>query len=165
MYLERLKNARIETLERQLEVEQLRAQQAQQRTLKLKERYLGTLETLRSSLLAMPQEDVEDCSVLQKLTRENKCLRELLALSREGEGELPAVPETEYQSILQQYRQKKLNAQRSKSYSNSNKKGYLLASAKSGSSSPDSNWDSFFRAKERPAKSPPERYDQAEEPK
>lgn len=149
-----------------MEVEEVRAQQAQQRTLKLKERYLETLDTLRNSLFAMPREDVEDCSVLQKLTRENKCLRELLMMSREGEGELPAVPETEYQSVLQQYRQKKLNAQRSKSYSNSIKKGYLLASAKSGSSSPDSNWDAFFRAKEQSAsKSPREHYDQAEEPK
>ena len=143
----------------------MRAQQAQQRTLKLKARYLETLETLRSSLFAMPQEDAEDCSLLHKLTKENRCLRELLLLSREGEGELPTVPETEYQSVLQQYKQKKLNAQRSKSYGNPNKKGYLLASAKSGSSSPDSSWDAFFRAKEHSSKSPPERYDQAEEPK
>lgn len=169
MELERLKNARIESLEAQLHLERSRAHQAQQRSQRLKQKYLDMLGAVRDSVFDMSDEDVECASTLQKLTYENRVLRELLAASREGdpdtEGRLPAVPETEYLQVLQQYKQKKSNAQRSKSYSTASKKGYLLSAGKGSSSPQESSWDDFFKAKEKGSRSPEERYDQAEEPK
>ena len=130
------------------------------------------VDAVRTAVLDMEDGDIQGAAALQSLLSENKVLKEMLVMSREGdpdaEGSLPPVPETEYLQVLQQYKQKKSNAQRSKSYSNPSKKGYLLSAGKGSASPQDSGWDEFFKAKEKGQKSPPlssERYDQAEEPK
>ena len=159
--VEKLKNTRIDILEQQTQKEQLKKQGLLQHHLKLKEKYLGLLATMREAAFQITEEDKEDISLFEKLSKENTKLKELLAFSRISDpksNDIEKIIEEDeseekekYKKTLKSYRDQKIAQKRSKSFAIVGRKNYLLMSPKEKNSE-STVWDNFFKKHEQKGK-------------
>ena len=155
--VEKLKNARIDILEQQILKEQNRKQGLLQQHLKLKEKYLGLVSTMREAAFHLNEEDKEDLTMFEKLSKETFRLKEMLAFSRIADpkaNELEKIEENEhdkYKETLKHYREQRIAQKRSKSFAIVGRKNYLLMSPKEKTNT-DNVWDNFFKKHEQKAK-------------
>lgn len=80
--LEKLKNMRIEFLEQQMKREKEKSHKLILQNIRLKEKYLELINKLRQNLYEYTEDEKEDNILLEQLVRENRHLRELLAISK-----------------------------------------------------------------------------------
>lgn len=155
--VEKLKNARIDILEQQIVKEQNRKQGLLQQHLKLKEKYLGLVTTMREAAFNLNDEDKEDITLHEKLCRENLRLKEMLAFSRiadpkandlEKINEVDESENNKYKETLRNYREQKIAMKRSKSFAVVGRKNYLLMSPKEKNNT-NNLWDNFFKKHEQ----------------
>lgn len=159
--LEKLKNTRIDLLDQQLNKEKNRKQGFLQTHLKLKERYMGLLEVMREAAFEIKDEDKEDISLFEQLTRENQQLKEMLAFSRISDPKVQEIERAlrgedvteqpnmeEYKETLRSYRKKKNDQKRSKSFGIVGRKNYLLMSPQDKQET-GNIWDNFFNKQEK----------------
>jgi len=159
----KLKHSEIDSVKQQLQVANEKTQAALKQNVTLKDKCLALVEFLRQTAFDVTQEEKEDQVLVQKLSRENGFLRELLQLSRISEPKIAEIegllkeeeaglnmhPAPEYAQLLESYRQQRF-ARKSKSIGIPGvKKGYLL-DTHSSASKPDSGWDSFFARPPKP---------------
>lgn len=155
--VEKLKNARIDILEQQIVKEQNRKQGLLQQHLKLKEKYLGLVTTMREAAFNLNEEDKEDITLHEKLCKENVRLKEMLAFSRiadpkandlEKINEVDESESNKYKETLRNYREQKIAMKRSKSFAVVGRKNYLLMSPKEKTNT-NNLWDNFFKKHEQ----------------
>lgn len=79
---EKLRGMKIEFLEEQLRLERLKCEQLGESNSKIKEKYMEMLEVLRQAAFEISEQEKEDQMNIEHLVRENKHLREMLAISR-----------------------------------------------------------------------------------
>lgn len=135
-----------------------KAQLALKQNVALKDKCMSLVEFLRQTAFDLSQEEKEDQVLVQRLSRENIFLRELLQLSRISEPKISEIdellkaeetgvallPAADYSDVLESYRQQRF-ARKSKSIGiPGSKKGYLLEAQSSSKQEKDSGWDSFF---------------------
>jgi hypothetical protein len=158
--VEKLKNTRIDILEQQILKEQNRKQGLLQQHLKLKEKYLGLVSTMREAAFHLSDEDKEDITLIEKLSKENLRLKEILAFSRISDpkaNDLEKINESEegdtdkYKETLRNYREQRIAQKRSKSFAIVGRKNYLLMSPKEKNNT-NNVWDNFFKKHEQKAK-------------
>lgn len=155
--VERLKNTRIDILEQQIQKEQFKKQGLLQNHLKLKEKYLSLLGTMREAAFLTTDEDREDICLFERLLKENAKLKELLAISRISDpkaNDIEKIIEEEdgedkekYKKTLKGYRDQKIAQKRSKSFAIVGRKNYLLMSPKEKNTE-NTVWDNFFKKHE-----------------
>jgi len=155
--VEKLKNARIDILEQQINKEQNRKQGLLHQHLKLKEKYLGLVSTMRDAAFHLNEEDKEDITLHEKLCKENARLKEMLAYSKisdprandlEKISEVEEVENDKYKETLRNYREHKIAMKRSKSFAVVGRKNYLLMSPKEKNNG-NNVWDNFFKKHEQ----------------
>jgi hypothetical protein len=83
---ERLRGMKIEFLEEQLRLEKVKCEQLQESNSKIKEKYMNMLEVLRQAAFEISEQEKEDHMNVEHLIRENKHLREMLAITKINEG-------------------------------------------------------------------------------
>ena len=159
--VEKLKNTRIDILEQQIQKEHIKKQGLLHQHLKLKEKYLELLSTMREAAFQVSGEDKEDILLFEKLSKENIKLKELLSLSRISDpksNDIEKVIEEEdyedkekYKKTLKNYRDQRIAQKRSKSFAIVGRKNYLLMSPK-GKNTENNVWDTFFKKQEENSK-------------
>ncbi|OMJ88996.1 hypothetical protein SteCoe_8911 [Stentor coeruleus] len=159
--VEKLNNTRIDILEQQILKEQARKQGLLQQHLKLKEKYLSLLNTMREAAFSLSDDNREDITLFEKLNKENSKLKELLAFSRISDPktqDLERISEEnkeddheKYKNTLKNYRDQRIAQKRSKSFALVGRKNYLLMSPKEKNNS-NNVWDNFFKKHEQKAK-------------
>lgn len=160
--VEKLKNTRIDILEQQIQKEQLKKQGLLQNHLKLKEKYLGLLATMREAAFQITDEDKQDIVLHEKLLKENFKLKEILSFSRISDPKSNDVNKViqeededdkeKYKKTLKNYRDQRIAQKRSKSFAIVGRKNYLLMSPKE-KNNPNNVWDNFFKKQEQKGKS------------
>lgn len=79
---EKLRGMKIEFLEEQLRLEKLKCEQLHESNSKIKEKYMNMLEVLRQAAFEISEQEKEDQMNIEHLIRENRHLREMLAISK-----------------------------------------------------------------------------------
>ena len=158
--VEKLKNTRIDIIEQQIQKEQNRKQGLLQQHLKLKEKYLALVSTMREAAFDLNEEDKQDITLFEKLSKENIRLKEILAFSKISDpkaNDLEKITEVEeadpdkYKETLRHYREQRIAQKRSKSFAIVGRKNYLLMSPKEKTNT-NNVWDNFFKKHEQKSK-------------
>lgn len=82
---EKLRGMKIEFLEEQLRLEKNKCEQLGKGNSKIKEKYMEMLEVFRQAAFEISEQEKEDQMNIEHLIRENRHLREMLAISRVNE--------------------------------------------------------------------------------
>ena len=164
--LEKLKNMRIEFLEQQMKREKEKSHKLILQNIRLKEKYLELINKLRQNLYEYTEDEKEDNILLEQLVRENRHLRELLAISKLSDPKVRDIETAllteekamnqmsieQYREQLMAYKQERESRKRSKSMADIKSKNFLVGVQSEHSGGSDV-WSSFFKKHETGAAS------------
>lgn len=129
--------------------------------IRLKEKYLELINKLRQNLYEYTEDEKEDNILLEQLVRENRHLRELLAISKLSDPKVRDIDTAllteekvmnqmsieQYREQLVAYKQARESRKRSKSMADIKSKNFL-AGVQAEQSSGSDVWSSFFKKHE-----------------
>lgn len=152
---------RIEFLEQQMKREKEKSHKLILQNIRLKEKYLELINKLRQNIYEYTEDEKEDNILLEQLVRENRHLRELLAISKLSDPKVRDIDAAllteekvmnqmsieQYREQLMSYKQERESRKRSKSMADIKSKNFLAGVQLEHSSGSDV-WSSFFKKHE-----------------